>query len=308
LILIVAAGLMIVLPALAVATFDRAGLSDTWFGPEPQPPADVAGAATGGPGAAAAARPARERDLGRSTAGGLAALPLLLAFFLTTRTQFRTEDAPRSRLIRRLSADLAAGVVAWLVLTPVAFLVHFAATAAYAAAGGEPEEHPLTLIDPGRSPELAVLFFTSACFVAPLTEELVFRRLFLPWAIGRHYRSQVLMTVATVAAILRGSAADQLVLLGPPAFILVVWAGLFALDRGLPVHPSYRRRVSAAVVSTAALFAAMHSSVWPSPVPLFVLGVGLGYLVARTRGVVAAAVCHGLFNAVSAVMLLRGAG
>jgi 5-(carboxyamino)imidazole ribonucleotide synthase len=306
--LIVLATLSIALPTLAVAASDRSGLSDAWFGRETRPPADAAGAAAGGPGAAFAARPARERDLGRSTAGGLVALPVLLVLFLTTRTQLRAEDAPLSRFVRRLPADVAAGVGAWLVLTPVTFLVHFAATAGYAAAGGEPEEHPLTLIDLGRSPELALLFFTSACFLAPLTEEVIFRRLFLPWALGRDYRPWVLMTVAAAVAILRGAAADQLVLLGPPAFIFSLWAGLFALDRGLPLHPRYRRRVCAAVVATAALFAAMHSSVWPSPVPLFVLGVGLGYLVARTRGVAVAAVCHGLFNAVSAVMLLRGAG
>jgi membrane protease YdiL (CAAX protease family) len=39
---------------------------------------------------------------------------------------------------------------------------------------------------------------------------------------------------------------------------------------------------------------------------LFVLACGLGYLTARTRSVIPAIVVHGLFNAVSVVMLYRG--
>jgi membrane protease YdiL (CAAX protease family) len=41
-------------------------------------------------------------------------------------------------------------------------------------------------------------------------------------------------------------------------------------------------------------------------VPLFVLGLGLGYLVARTGSILPAVVLHGFFNAVSAVLVLRG--
>ena len=56
----------------------------------------------------------------------------------------------------------------------------------------------------------------------------------------------------------------------------------------------------------AALFAAFHAHVWPSPVPLVVLAVGLGYLYLRTRSLVGPVVVHGMFNAVSAVYLLLG--
>jgi membrane protease YdiL (CAAX protease family) len=46
--------------------------------------------------------------------------------------------------------------------------------------------------------------------------------------------------------------------------------------------------------------------VWPSPIPLFVLGLGLGWLAVRTRGILVPAIVHGLFNAVSGVFVLRG--
>jgi membrane protease YdiL (CAAX protease family) len=65
------------------------------------------------------------------------------------------------------------------------------------------------------------------------------------------------------------------------------------------------RRVRA-VYATAALFAMMHASVWPNPVPLFLLALALGWLAVRTNGILVPAIVHGLFNAVSGVMVLRG--
>jgi membrane protease YdiL (CAAX protease family) len=61
-----------------------------------------------------------------------------------------------------------------------------------------------------------------------------------------------------------------------------------------------------AIWASAALFAAVHSHVWPSPVPLVVLAVGLGYLYLRTRSLVGPIVVHAMFNAVSALYLVLG--
>jgi len=47
------------------------------------------------------------------------------------------------------------------------------------------------------------------------------------------------------------------------------------------------------------LFAALHSSVWPSPIPLFLLGFGLAWLAHRTQSLVAPIVAHALFNGVA---------
>ena len=41
----------------------------------------------------------------------------------------------------------------------------------------------------------------------------------------------------------------------------------------------------------------MHYQVWPSPVPLFILGVALGWLAHRSRGLFAPILLHALFNA-----------
>jgi membrane protease YdiL (CAAX protease family) len=104
----------------------------------------------------------------------------------------------------------------------------------------------------------------------------------------------------------RAAAATHLI---PGAFFL----GLIPLLFLAPVLGRLRRHVRLrseqdvqAVLAGAALFAAVHAHVWPSPVPLFVLAVGLGYLYLRTRSLVGPVVVHGLFNAVSAVYLLLG--
>jgi len=63
---------------------------------------------------------------------------------------------------------------------------------------------------------------------------------------------------------------------------------------------------SPAIFGTALLFGSVHAGVWPTPVPLFVLGLALGVLAARTGSLVGSMVLHGLFNSVTCVLLLSG--
>jgi membrane protease YdiL (CAAX protease family) len=73
------------------------------------------------------------------------------------------------------------------------------------------------------------------------------------------------------------------------------------------VQPSRRERAmnqAGAIYATSALFAAAHSFAWPTPISLFVLALGLGFLVYRTRSIVGSIVLHALFNAVPCVLLL----
>ena len=58
---------------------------------------------------------------------------------------------------------------------------------------------------------------------------------------------------------------------------------------------------------SALVFAAVHSAVWPTPIPLFALGLGLGVVAVRTNGVLAPAIVHMLFNTVSVLFVLSGA-
>ena len=62
-------------------------------------------------------------------------------------------------------------------------------------------------------------------------------------------------------------------------------------------------RFLAANVLVSALFAAMHGPVWPSPVPLFFLSLGLGVLYQRTGGLVAPVALHATFNGLATLLL-----
>jgi membrane protease YdiL (CAAX protease family) len=62
-----------------------------------------------------------------------------------------------------------------------------------------------------------------------------------------------------------------------------------------------------AIFATAVLFAAIHARVWPSPVALLLLGLGLGYLAWTRRSLVPSIVVHALFNAIACLYLLYDA-
>lgn len=66
-------------------------------------------------------------------------------------------------------------------------------------------------------------------------------------------------------------------------------------------------RARLAIFGSAMCFAACHYT-WPSQIPLFLFGLGVGWLTYRTQSLVGALVVHGLFNAVACLMLLQRTG
>jgi hypothetical protein len=89
----------------------------------------------------------------------------------------------------------------------------------------------------------------------------------------------------------------------PALLVLAVWPAYRMLDRRplawLPVRdPIVRHQVVRAIVGTSLLFANLHANVWPTPVPLFVLALGLGWVAFRTHGLTGPIVVHMLFNAI----------
>jgi membrane protease YdiL (CAAX protease family) len=86
--------------------------------------------------------------------------------------------------------------------------------------------------------------------------------------------------------------------LAPVLFVLAMVPPFFLLGRLRRSHPA------GAIYGSALFFAAAHSFAWPTPVALFVLGLGLGYLAYRTQSLVPSITVHGLFNGVACAMLL----
>jgi membrane protease YdiL (CAAX protease family) len=202
---------------------------------------------------------------------------------------------------RDLPTQVFAGVVTWAVITPLAHVTNAAANLLLLALGREPAEHPLAKQGIGDTALSAVVFGVSVCLLTPFAEEVLFRGLPLRWAAERRHRPWLLVVPAGLFAAL-GFGEHGLFPLG---FALLLALDLAILQRGRDVWKRFPDRTAASVWATSTLFAAAHSLVWPTPVPLFVLAVGLGYVTARTGNVVAGTVAHGLFNAVSFAYLLR---
>lgn len=61
------------------------------------------------------------------------------------------------------------------------------------------------------------------------------------------------------------------------------------------------------ICGSSLLFAAFHSGVWPSPIPLFLLALALGWLAYRTHSLVGPIVAHVLFNGVASIVMVLSA-
>ncbi len=57
------------------------------------------------------------------------------------------------------------------------------------------------------------------------------------------------------------------------------------------------------IYGSAMLWSMAHMAVWPSPIPLFLLGLGLGWLAYRTQSLIGCIVGHALFNTVACLTL-----
>jgi membrane protease YdiL (CAAX protease family) len=53
-------------------------------------------------------------------------------------------------------------------------------------------------------------------------------------------------------------------------------------------------------------FGLIHANVWPTPVPLFIMGLIYGEAAAISGRILPTVVAHGLFNAISTILVLRG--
>src|SRR5262245_19449879 len=234
-----------------------------------------------------------------------------------------------------------AGYLTWLIVTPAAFCVFVLANIGHMKLTGRgPEKHPLTALADAAGPLEWGLFVLQTVLIAPVVEEWLFRGVLLPWLAqkrpagpdgpftvppGRRPMLVLIAAVTAAVAFTLGSdlfgrpdevrrafadppAAVATYLIPPAFFLLLIPLDLVAARwNGLRRHLRIRSRQQArAILASAALFGAFHAHVWPSPLPLVVLAVGLGYLYLRTRSLVGPVVVHGLFNAVSAVYLLLG--
>jgi membrane protease YdiL (CAAX protease family) len=189
------------------------------------------------------------------------------------------------------------GWLAWLLLAPPVLLLNILVLWCYWVWKGAPaKDHPLTQLAQAQPSSIEwILIIVSSVFLAPVLEELLFRRVLQGWSARRPWGGPI--TLAAAFALSTGASHDW----EPALFVLIMAPGCFLGEdlfrRWLPLPYSAR-----AIYSSALLFAVLHP--WPTPVPLFMLGLGLGYLACRTQNLVAPIVCHAFFNGVACVVML----
>jgi membrane protease YdiL (CAAX protease family) len=212
--------------------------------------------------------------------------------------------------LRRFWRNLGLGLLAAVVLTPLVLGINYAVSLAFQRWTSVPiEQHPFLQLSEGLQPLEKVVLVFAVVVAAPLVEELLTRGLLQSWFASRPWGGHLAMAAALFLALQKRSdgileawrGSDRIALLGellPALFVLCLVPGYLVVWR------RSRTPTGPALFGTALLFAAAHSAVWPTPVALFVLGLGLGYLYLQTQSLVAPVVVHALFNSVGCVQLL----
>jgi membrane protease YdiL (CAAX protease family) len=238
------------------------------------------------------------------------AFPLQMAALVAVALAVGVRPYQFGLVMNRLRSDICVGYLWWLWLTPVVLAVYQLVLILYDMAyAGLPRPHPFgRLAEAGlTSVEWCAVVF-AAVAAAPILEETLFRGLVQPWLTRVPESGLYVVAVAFVFALphraepVDGTQVQWLALLqrfAPAAFVLLMVPGYVILTARSP-------RIGGPIYATSLFFAAMHSSDWPTPIPLFVLGAGLGWIAWRTQGLVAPIVAHALFNGVACLTLWFG--
>ncbi|HEX4412984.1 MAG TPA: CPBP family intramembrane glutamic endopeptidase [Lacipirellulaceae bacterium] len=202
----------------------------------------------------------------------------------------------------RIPRDIAIGAIASVAaLGPVLLLQAFLANL---MGMGEKSGHPLIQMVSHGGPNAIVMGLATitVVVVAPICEELVFRLLFQGWlekwedaTLGRRVApasesldsEHYLLDAENVAASTAPSAELQ--------------PSTEPLGRGIAGLP----HGWFSILVSAICFGIAHTGYGPEPIPLFFLGLVLGYLFQRTHRVVPCMVAHAIFNLFTMVLLWR---
>lgn len=206
--------------------------------------------------------------------------------------------------------NLLAGIVGFVAITPMIYGVMVGATYLLRSVLHQPpDHHPLEQLvkhSPGRLDWILVLF--TALGAAPLCEELFFRGLLQGWLRKRSRGAEAACCLAVAIALLAKAdllnkhfnARDwhEFILDLQPAMFVVSALPLLYMGRLF-----WKDQTWGAIYGSSLLFAIMHAFAWPTPIPLFVLGLGLGWLAFRTQSLAGPIVVHSLFNLVGCLQM-----
>jgi len=238
----------------------------------------------------------------------LLTLPLQV---LSVPLMLQTRPGRLGLTLRHFWGNLRLGLLAALVLIPLVHGINLGVVILHQVWLQIPvEAHPVMALRADVRPFEWVVLILSTMVAAPVLEELLFRGMLQPWFAS--WRGGGLLAAAYALLMVAIKRADGLMQhwgvdwgkvvleLAPALFVLAMTPLVVLLGRWC------RTPVQSAIFGTSLLFAAAHASVWPSPIPLLVLALGLGWLAQRTGSLVAPIVVHALFNGLACLMFWVG--
>jgi membrane protease YdiL (CAAX protease family) len=212
----------------------------------------------------------------------------------------------------RSHANVLLAFLCWLAVMPAILLFHRTVTLLYEHFGTVgPERHVLEqLIRAAPAPADWVLLVLSALVAAPVIEECLYRGVLQNWAGRQQTNSDIVVAFSFGMALLcRQAGLEKALQERSWAMLVAELHPVLCVAALLPVYLAVRKMQrspeAGAVFASSLLFAIWHARIWPSPIPLFLLGLVLGDLACRTRSLVAPIVLHSLFNAVAVLGLMH---
>jgi membrane protease YdiL (CAAX protease family) len=211
------------------------------------------------------------------------------------------------------------GVLGYPILAPMVFGMMILAITIW-----KPTSHPLQeAIQRNLSPVMAMVMVLAGVVLAPFAEELIFRGLLLGWltriALGAGAIARRPSTIdesreapADPFADLINHETDAETEHNPylaPTAAIAVAPDLEGDDQPGKVDATGRFvPLLLANVAVSIVFASLHGAVWPTPIPIFFLSIGLGLLYQRTGSLVAPIALHMTFNGISTLIMFLTVG
>jgi membrane protease YdiL (CAAX protease family) len=213
-----------------------------------------------------------------------------------------------------LSRQIFRGVVAYPLLAPIIFGAMLGSLLIW-----NKTNHPLEdAIKIDHSPGMLTVLVLAGVVFAPLAEELIFRGVLLGWltrlVIGRskpgpsdeffdepEHSTFLKPTKAQDPTFADALNRDPYNPYAPPITSVALQS---PNEIATEISTSKSIMLILANVVVSLIFAALHAAVWPTPIPIFFLSLGLGLLYQRTGSLVPSMVLHMTFNGVSTLLML----
>jgi membrane protease YdiL (CAAX protease family) len=244
------------------------------------------------------------RDLMTIIGASNAVILLLVPAFLRVTSRARLDDL--GFVSPRPVRDVWSGAVGWVMLTPVVNLIMFGLVTVLHQRPRHPVEE---MLRGGLNGPVVLVTFLSAVVLAPAAEEFLFRGVLLGWLINLWKQPKppkfddailflddlpVLTAVEHEGHRARFAQSPW----EPPAAPITPSRNAEEPDDGPTGLALWMPNIATSIV-----FAALHATQWPAPIPLFLLSLGLGYLYIRTGNLLAPITLHALFNGTSTAAL-----